>query len=309
MLNSLSAIQDLLKGTFLKDADMTLLDIPLTESKAIAIAIKLEHSLEAWQLLRELLPQTLRYPLVSTCWGASRNWVRDVKEEDFFSRFYFAEEYPELDLSPEAIINRADLFSESDLDNFLNERAQFNTYDLESQIISELENTRLRFGVAPSVTEITERVSSGAISTFVDLERYLFNWELQYQSELPIDLPEERSYLEWYLPVGQTVALLLLPTSYSWEALAYLAWFGGSKAAIPLLKRWHQIYGAELVCHYGTMLQLVVPQKPTSDRQAFDLAVQQVLLAPCTTMLTGVSIREHGRSLLKLDRWFIHERP
>ncbi|OIP75480.1 MAG: hypothetical protein AUK48_07580 [Oscillatoriales cyanobacterium CG2_30_44_21] len=310
MLNSLNAIQALLTETFLKDADMVQLDIPLTEHQAIAIAIKLEDSLEAWQLLKNLLPQTLRYPVVSTCWGASGGgWSRAVIEEDFFSRFYFAEEYPEIDLSPEAVIARADLFSEKDLANFLSERAQLDTDDLQAQVITELENTRTQFGSSPSEAEIAELVKSGEISTIIDLELYLFNWELKYQSELLIDSPEDLSYLEWYRPIGQTVTLLLLPTSHSWEALAYLPWFGGSKAAVPLLKKWQQIYGAELVCHSGTMLQLLVLQKPTSDRQAFDLATQQVLLAPCTTMLAGVSIREHARSLLKLDRWFLHERP
>lgn len=309
MLNTLESLRELLKETVLKDADIAQINIPLTDEIAIAIKVDLENSLNSWSLLKDLLSQTQRYPVITTCWGASMgSWENTIKSEDFFSRFYFSEEYPEMDLSPQAIIARANLYSDLDLAAFLNERAQLNTYDLDAQILTELESTKSQFGSAPSELAIKEQIQSGAIATIVDLERYLFDWEIQYQITTKLEL-DSQSYLDWYQPQGQTLALLLLPTSHSWEALAYLAWFGGSKAAIPLLKRWHQTYEAELVCHYGTMLQLLVKRKPKTPHEALELAIQQVLLAPCTTMLSGISIRNHARSLLIADRWFIHERP
>lgn len=36
---------------------------------------------------------------------------------------------------------------------------------------------------------------------------------------------------------------------------------------------------------------------------------EQVALAECTTLLPGVSMRDHARALLAVNRWFIHERP
>lgn len=310
MLNSLESLRELLSGTFLSEAEITHLDIPLTTDVALAIAVNLGNSLEAWHLLRNLLPQTQRYPVIATCWqGDYGGWQKTLHDEDFFSRFYFSEEYPDLDLSPEAIITRANALTSQDLDLFLHERAQINTYDLEEQIFTELANTRNSVGQSPLESEIQELVRVGQISHIVDLEKYLFNWELQHTPEISIPSNQSTSYLDWYQPTGQTLALLLLPTPYSWETLAYLSWYGGSKGAIPLLKKWHQLYDAELVCHYGTMLQLLVGKRPSNAEEAFGLASEQVLLAPCTTILSGVSIRDHARSLLQLNQWFIHERP
>jgi hypothetical protein len=83
----------------------------------------------------------------------------------------------------------------------------------------------------------------------------------------------------------------------------------GTTVAIGFLKKWHQEYNAELVYHYGTMLQLNVGRRPTTPEAAFDLAWQQEALAECTTILPGVALRDHARSLLIVDRWFLHERP
>jgi hypothetical protein len=73
-------------------------------------------------------------------------------------------------------------------------------------------------------------------------------------------------------------------------------------------KAW-QAYGAELVAHFGTMLQFVVSRPPQTLDQAFALAVQQNAVAPCTLALPGVSLREHVRALMCVDKWFLHERP
>ncbi|MBD2176469.1 DUF4253 domain-containing protein [Pseudanabaena sp. FACHB-1998] len=282
----------------------------MTTNLALAIAVNLENSLEAWHLLRNLLPQTQRYPVITACWHwDSGSWQQTLNDEDFFSRFYFGEEYPNLDLSPQAIIARANSVTPQELDNFLDERAQINTYDLEEQILIELANTSSTFGEAPLNSELQELVRLGLIANIIDVEKYLFDWELQQITEISAPSSHEMTYLDWFQPTGQTMALMLLPTSHSWETLAYLSWYGGSKGAIPLLKKWHQLYGAELVCHYGTMLQLLISKRPSTPQEAFTLASEQVLLAPCTTLLSGVSIRDHARSLLQTDRWFLHERP
>ncbi len=78
---------------------------------------------------------------------------------------------------------------------------------------------------------------------------------------------------------------------------------------IALLKYWHEKYGSELVCHYGTVLQLTTKTLPTSPDEAFQLAWEQQTIAPCTTILPGISLRDHARELLHTYRWFLHERP
>lgn len=310
MLNSIELLQELLSATFLSEADIISLEIPMTTNLALAIHVNLENSFAAWQLLLDLLPQTQRYPVISTCWGLSTGgWEKAVKGENFFSRFFFNEEYAGLNLSPEQVIAKANAISQEELDKLLHEKALFNTYNLETQILDELAQTQLCFDVAPVELDIKEQVQSGAISTIVDIEKYLFDWELQHKSEAKPETSLYFGYLDWYEPTEQTIVLILFPTAHSWETLAYLSWYGGSRLAIPLIKRWHQKYEAELVYHYGTMLQFLVNKKPSNPQEAFELASQQVLLAPCTTMLSGISIRDHARSLLEVDRWFIHERP
>ncbi|MEI6443480.1 MAG: DUF4253 domain-containing protein [Nostocales cyanobacterium ELA583] len=68
-------------------------------------------------------------------------------------------------------------------------------------------------------------------------------------------------------------------------------------------------YQIELVCHYGTMLQLKTKNKPKTCQEALQLAIEQEIIAPCTTMLPGISLEDHACALLKSDYWFLHERP
>ena len=102
------------------------------------------------------------------------------------------------------------------------------------------------------------------------------------------------TYFEWYEPINQTLALLLLPVQNSWEILAYIHWYGagylGSDQVMAMLKYWHEQYEIELVCHYGTMLQLTVKSKPKTFKEALQLAIEQEIIAPCTTILPGVSL-------------------
>jgi len=57
------------------------------------------------------------------------------------------------------------------------------------------------------------------------------------------------------------------------------------------------------------MLEFVVNRPPRSLDEAWALAREQELVAPCTTALPGITLREHARSLVDRDTWFIHERP
>jgi hypothetical protein len=57
------------------------------------------------------------------------------------------------------------------------------------------------------------------------------------------------------------------------------------------------------------MFQFFVNRPPTDPQIAFDLAWQQNALAPDTFFDAEISIRDHARALLQLDRWFLHNRP
>ena len=57
------------------------------------------------------------------------------------------------------------------------------------------------------------------------------------------------------------------------------------------------------------MLQCFVPRPPQALAEAFDLAAEQILMAPCTFELSGTPLRHHAAGLVGHDRWFMHERP
>jgi hypothetical protein len=229
----LQAIRELLKGTFLEDAIMIELEIPRTTDVAIAIAVESENKIEAWKLLKSHLPQTKRYPVVTTCWSSDfPTWEQSIIDNDLCSRFYFDEEYSE-QLSPEAIIAKTDLYEQSELAQFLDSKAQAYTYSLEEELNAIIENIQVDFGVVPSSSEMRELKE---FRTIIDIERYLFNWEHIHNLTPTLHL----GYQDWFEPKDQDLALVLLPNSDSWNALVYLSWYGGSKHAIPLIRQWHR---------------------------------------------------------------------
>lgn len=318
MIDDIQAIASLLSGTAFESAQVISLAIPETRSSAFVLEVDLTNYLDAWSFMRSHLNQTKRWPVVIACWSQHPgNWQRSVINDDLFSRFYFQEEVSQTggDFSPEAIIARAERVDQERFLAAKNEQSQVET-SLDQLIESLehcLEETQERFGTAPAKVEVETFIQTRQLRSHLDLEKWLFNWELtQLESEQRFQ-PFDTRYLDWYEPVNQPMALVLLPTCDSWNALAYLHWYGGcaagSDTAITFLKHWHQHYGAELVCHYGTMLQLQVSQRPTTPEAALQLAWEQEALAECTTILPGVSLRDHARALLQVDRWFLHERP
>lgn len=84
---------------------------------------------------------------------------------------------------------------------------------------------------------------------------------------------------------------------------------GRHEALIRLSREWQHRFGAELVASWGTMLQYVAAKPPTTLDEAFDLAAQQIAVAPCTTLLRGEGVRQLARHLWHGEQWFLHERP
>lgn len=303
MLNTTQAISELLQGSILEGKEIRQLAIDESSESAFVIEVPRADALNAWNLMRSHLSETGRYPVLTDGWGS----------DDYFSRFYYGEEEADGKLqgiSPQEIIARVPM---ADVEAFLTTRRITRQEDLNDSIQYSLARTKNRFGECPDESQVRELMASNVIQSTVDLEKWLFDWELQhFNSEEAIAAPDT-TYLNWFEPDGQTAVLMLLPTENGWNSLAYLHWFGacsaGTTVAISFLKRWNQRYNAELVCHYGTMLQLKVERLPETPEEAFELAWEQEALAECTTILPGVSLRDHARSLLQVKQWFLHERP
>jgi len=106
------------------------------------------------------------------------------------------------------------------------------------------------------------------------------------------------------------VALVSLPTPNSWEVPAYIH-FGDPDPAVlvALCRRWQERWGAEIVAHYGTMLEFSVLRPPTTFEEALAPAREQIAVAADTTVLPGVPFAEHVTSLVGRSNWFLHSRP
>jgi Domain of unknown function (DUF4253) len=303
MLNTIEAISNLLQGSFLEGQEIRQLEIDESDECAFAIEVPRANALDAWHLMKSYLRDIKRYPVLTEGWGS----------DDYFSRFYYREEENDGKLqgiSPREIIARVPM---ANLEAFLETRRIARKEYLEDSIDYSLARTRERFGECPDNSQIRELIDSATIQSTVDLEKWLFDWELQHFNYEDATTAPDTGYLDWFEPDSKTAILMLLPIENGWDSLAYIHWFGacsaGTTVAISFLKRWNQRYNAELVCHYGTMLQLNVGRLPGTPEEAFELAWQQEALAECTTILPGISLRDHARSLLTVNRWFLHERP
>lgn len=308
MIASLHELRTLLSDTPLSGRQMLELLVLDTPERAFAIEIRSGEVEESWRIARGLLSQTGRWPVVVACWsGFGGSWSDTVKGEDLFSRFYFEEAKNAGDVSPRSLLAAA---QRVDVQDFLARMAdkQREYTSIETNLEYEIDSTAQRCGSSPDRDEVERATLDGrALETSYDLDRWLLHWEVAHGFA-----PEPISgHQNWF--DHDPIALLFLPTPNSWDALAYLHFFAaspeGSEHYIGLGRSWEERFGAELVAHYGTMLQCITKKRPRDLDEAWTLAREHDLAAPCTLALPGIPVREHARYLLSHDRWFLHERP
>ncbi|GAA2634825.1 DUF4253 domain-containing protein [Paractinoplanes durhamensis] len=106
------------------------------------------------------------------------------------------------------------------------------------------------------------------------------------------------------------VQLVLLPTTSSWLAPAWVNYFGaarpdGQAAWAAALWQWDQHWGAGLVAAWGTMLQLLTTRRPAPGDQAWQLAGQLLAVGgslECEQWQLAIALTQD-------DAWFLHDRP
>ncbi|WP_376690226.1 DUF4253 domain-containing protein [Wenzhouxiangella sp. EGI_FJ10409] len=307
----LDAFRKLIEGGSMGRAETCLLDIPDSDQAAIAIRTSASTLIDDWKALRGMVEQTGRWPIVTIGWGQGGDgWEEAIRSADLFMREpYQSEVYDGVrhGLSPAALIAGA---SHVDIDQSLVEMAELNEEPIEEILEFELEQIESVYGKAPDQAEVLAQIDTRAPTARMAMNQYLHQWLLAQGCELQV----ETAHIDWFQPQdNDTLAIVLLPTANPCDAPAYLQWFGaesiGTEVVIAMLRKWHERYGAELVCHYGTMLQFQVSTRPASIAEALRLAWEQELVAPCTTALPGVSLLEHALALMASDTWFLHERP
>ncbi len=322
MINSLEDLEALLRGTELEESTKAKLDIPESSNCAFAIKVNADNALRAWSLLRSLVDETERYPLLAgEPYEKSADWTANLTKTDYFSRQDFRYEVYHSDnenCSPEAIIER---FKKINLAQELEEQQKEEAWpSIEEALEQGIHYTSVRFGIAPSIEDILTALEPQLLEldyvpnrAIVQIEKCFFDWELEHLApDIALTSDPDYLYLDWY-ELGNTrdYPLFLLPTVNSWEALAYIHWFGTdrSELMIALLESWHKRFQAELVVHDGLALLFNVHQKPSTPNEAFEVAAEHMAFAGTTLNLPGISIRDHARSLLHVDRWYLWSKP
>jgi hypothetical protein len=294
----LRGLRAALKGTPLAQLDW--IEVPVAEpSGEVAWVARLrgERPIEDWQLARDHLPQTGRWPLLCTSWGATD--AAELSREFFARRPY--ENGPTLDdVSPEAIIDAA---SSILLPDFLDSlRNQIDPMSDEEQ----LRRWRQEWKQLDLATDELPAIWAAAGHDRLRCEHLLALREREWGVCDP-----ESGRQSCFTP--DHTLLVLLPTTQAADSLAYMHWFGMERGRpegyVRLLQHWSERYGAELYAHYGTMLEFKVSRPPADLETALELAREHELVAPCTLILPGIALRHYAEGLIDHPIWFLHERP
>jgi hypothetical protein len=308
MIQRAEALRDTLSGSLLDGREVVA--VPVLDTGAVAFAVPIASAeIEAvWRAARALVDRTGLWPVASTFWSAgSVPFAQKVLEEDFFSRFYYEEAPNPDDVEPRSLCERAEKVNVAEFLSSKESEAE-EDYGLDEYMESELDEVESRCGERPESEQIGRSTVDGKpIRTRYQFERWLH----EFERARGFEADSEGARQEWFSQ--DPSVLLFLPTRSGWESLAYLNWYGtsdcGCEYYIALGKAWERRFGAELVAHYGTMLQSLVSRPPMSIEEAFPLAREHHLAGPCTLDLPGLLLRDYASALVGWDRWFLHERP
>lgn len=300
-----------LSGTALAGRPVRAWQILDTASDVVAVSCSGGEVRSVWTAARSVLATTGRWPVVV---ASSAGAEVDSGDEVVFSRVGYEPPggpgHLELfggqalaDTAPEAVIARARTLTVEAAMRSLRRTEAMYCEPAAEYLASHLQHTRLSLGAAPSAEDVLAGVGRGA--TVEVMERWLYDWELARFG---------RAASPWPGPVTTTFAptgpcaVLFLPTPDSWNAVAYLSYFGawraGHEELSALMREWHRRYGAELVAHWGTMLEFTVDRPPV-DADAWELGTQISLVAQSLQQ----PIRHIAADLLTTHSWFLHERP
>ena len=299
MPDDAAALTQLLADTALAGREVHSFELPRCGEIVHAVRLNPDRVLAEWAIARALLDQTGRWPAAVTSWApavdvlTARTFLMD-QSDDRPAPAVISQQAARLTGAEALAAIRAEQWAEP---------------LTEDMVDWHLSVTQARCGASP---DVAAAMSSGA--TERELDRWLFDWE---EERLPTVRPEHASDDDWFLPSAEEdCCLLFLPRPVTAEALAYLEFYAEEGVAgasaerlVAVLASWQQRFGAELVAHWGTMLQFTVARPPNTLEQAWDLAGELDLIAPCTNALPGIVLRDSARTLWRRETWFLHERP
>ena len=146
----------------------------------------------------------------------------------------------------------------------------------------------------------------GAIPT-EELDAPIGKWpsklsKLSYGLNANKDILTDRFYDKVYIA--------LIPTKNSWEMPAYLKWGGWNACPPPefhvaALKKWNNLYGAELVAICGDFIDIKVKTRPKTRDEAIKLAKELYQYCPDLVDQGSDTISNLAAALLNSDWWTI----
>ncbi|WP_176217061.1 DUF4253 domain-containing protein [Andreprevotia lacus] len=308
MLPATLSPKGLLAKTGFADAEYISCVIPELPSMVHAIHAGQHDAPLLWRQLRAQYPASGHWPLLVWFVGAHQSWepwreaaLRDVPF--LFHRQEFAHEYEygrsRAPNDPAQILAHARLAEPRRSIERLNGSAD----EYPDFWADQLDRLRQEYGSAPDELSLIEAMKQQSGPPQLAAYRVLFDWECRQ----PVRTAETGSPF-WFDPDhGEHMAVLLIPVADPADILAYMHWWGspsiGSPAVIALLRDWQRQHGAELMCHYGTMLQFNVTRPIQDPRVAFDVAVQ------LETLGMWNDFRDTAWALLGASHWHLHNRP
>jgi hypothetical protein len=291
-------LEELLRGTLLGGRGVATVVLEGSRERIFAVDLQRDALRAEWSVARGLLAETGRWPL-----AAEGHPTKATANPAFIGRDGITRTPP---TSPEEIDGAA----HRALASLRTPRAQRGPPGPLSDLAAwQLGYTEQRCGAAPRLADLADAL--GAEPDVISLERWLLEWEEQRR---PTSEPEYAGHLGWF-PLHKGM-LMFFPTERGPQTLAYYEFYAEhglvgatAQGLISILEHWCSRYGAELVANWGTMLQFIVQRPPETLEQAWELALEQQLVAPDTTNGPGVPLRAHARTLLRRPTWFLHCRP
>jgi len=301
MSDEARALERLLAGSALAGRPVSCFALPRSGEHVLAVKTDPAALTAEWSVARGLLDQTGRWPVASTSWSTRGTELRDWS--------FWMDPRGEKQLPPLARQAAASLSGVEALAAI--GAARRPDEPLDEMLEFHLDATRRRCGDAPDPAAVRAALAPDA--TEADLDGWLLAWE---ETRTPTAGPEHADVDDWYYPEPEydETYLLFLPTRVGPDALAYIEFNAEDGVAgatterlIAVLSSWHERYGAQLVAHWGTMLQFAVSRPPQSLDDAWELAGEHELIAPGTDPTTVR--RDCARWLWQRPTWFLHERP
>lgn len=314
MIESIDALSPRLRATVLAGRPVRKLWPFCSPAHAFAIDLDTPPTQAEWEALTPTVRRLGRYPILTS-------------RDHLGALFYDAQQQPPIHPDDDLMLQRAaDSLTISAARNLAAGGpspgySPTQTSDLFDWLDAPVEQgdsghpvaqTLKRFGEAPTIQEIRDLRTTGRLRTDADLERWLWDWELERFGAQALVPPDLRYLDGWELSHDSACTALLLPIRKPWQALLYMGWYGAWEFAVEqpaVLRRWERRHGAELTRAFGTTLHMRVRRRPQTIDEAFALAVEHYVFASDTLNGPQISLREHARALLAVDHWYFHSRP